>query len=1302
MASRTVTVDFNANTQALADSLKAVIAGFGDITKAQEETNRAILDAQNKQVAAVKAALDAKLISEADYHRQVAQLQSASLRQYAQSQADASAQISLLRQQQATELRQQLSEGVISQQQYSAQIIQIETATLQARLAAAKNYQAALETSGSATQSQIQAVQMEVLRLQEAVAVANDRVKASVQSTGEEIEQGSQRSAIAIGAISLAYGAVRQAISDLSAIAMRFYQQFLGQNVALQELILGTATSIASTNKALVQGELQAAGKETIEQLRGPVAEAIDYIRVKSLDLVGVTSKEVIPLLQITSQHLGKLGGSITNAADLSVKFAAALGTLGIPLFQARQEVNSILQGQIDQNSMLAKTLGLTNEQVRNWTQQGILLEKLNERLGVFQEGNALAAKTLGGVTSNIVELFDEITRRVGAPVLEPIVRIFTTLYDLIRNNMKSLSALADTVGETIAKGISMIANIMEVGIPIIADVSAATMEVIRVLGTPLVNALVLVRDNIRAIGVALTGVALAFGAIKLQALLSTLPSIGAMLGMLQGQLTMMIGKIVALEATGSVAFTTLTAKVTAFGAALNASLGPIGWVTLALTGLVAGMLAYNESLVKAKEAAADPKLFKDFRAVIGDINQGIPVATERFAALKEELIQQKGSGKITNDEYERMARVLKEAEVRSEALRVELESLNRTQEIITQSALAYKKAMEEINQDRKLQEAEQEKALTNQLINEREYKAARIQLEVETNAALLAAKQKHIDEMLARERELRERGEAEDEELTLAIKKALAERADLEIKYYKSKRDLREEDSRREIQKIKEITEEWKNYSDKATSYIKRISDVYGMQIERMSRAKTFQDAQLDYLSKQVGYWSILMDARAADRKEEIDSLKELQTKRLQENEERIKALKEQGGSLQEIAQLERENDKIRNDSNRKIQELERQNLQELQIRQAVERKAQQERQAAARAALEVEEQIAIVKQKQLVLENQRAIVQAKLDQLKTQSEINQALAAPAEKRDPFQIKMLHEQLKLQQESMQILEHQGKSYQEQFDSIGKLFDLKKRTLELEQAAETKTTEIQQQRALKDAARAVVDLNPVQRRGSPVISSRPGARYYPDGPTPQQRQQDINAVIAESAKKTDSMAKHFASQVASASSLHDELEKVLKTLTAIDQINQSEVLKNNMLGAGTGGSQTATASTQGSQAATAATTPTPTGSQPGQPTTQGVPVVELNDTIANAASKILTGIETQTSEFMGAIERQTEALLTGLGGKLAPLESLVSSSQESLKVLQQIGLAAREMLTRPAPTSSGNILDQLAKAYSSR
>jgi hypothetical protein len=266
------------------------------------------------------------------------------------------------------------------------------------------------------------------------------------------------------------FGQGLQAIESLATTGP--FQLLIGQNVELRQQLLSTQASLVATNQVVRDGQvlndpkrLAALAKvdpkeamkqqrEAIQALDAPVAAAIKSLRKKSLDLVGVTSGELVPVFQIISRFSSQLGLTMEQVADLTASTAASMGTMGVPLHQAQQEVSSILSGNIDMNSVMAKNLGLSNEMVAKWKSQGKVYEELTQRLSAFRAGNELMSKTIDGIGSNIREIFDEVGRMAGEQLLDPVIKQLEGVYKYLQDNMDGIIAYGTEVVGIVLEGV--------------------------------------------------------------------------------------------------------------------------------------------------------------------------------------------------------------------------------------------------------------------------------------------------------------------------------------------------------------------------------------------------------------------------------------------------------------------------------------------------------------------------------------------------------------------------------------------------------------------------------------------------------------------------------------------------------------------------------------------------------------------------------------------------------------------------------------------------------------------------------
>ena len=282
-----------------------------------------------------------------------------------------------------------------------------------------------------------------------AAALRENAKAGSILATSLETAGGAAGSLINnLAKAGFALFAVKEAVGLVQAAFGGFFNETIGREIKLRETILKTQTTLASTSKVFRNGTEITDPYQKIVSLTGAVRENIDSIRVRSLELAGVTSNDVIEVFGIVAQQVSQIGGGLKEAEDLAIQFSAALGTFGIPLYQARQEIGSILRGDITQDSYLAKSLGITNEDVaKAKTQTGGVVKFLEERLSAAVAGQKIAAQGFSGVTSNIREIAELTTQAFGAGLLDPLLGGLTNVYTLLFQVAKQLQDIAKLAG---------------------------------------------------------------------------------------------------------------------------------------------------------------------------------------------------------------------------------------------------------------------------------------------------------------------------------------------------------------------------------------------------------------------------------------------------------------------------------------------------------------------------------------------------------------------------------------------------------------------------------------------------------------------------------------------------------------------------------------------------------------------------------------------------------------------------------------------------------------------------------------
>jgi hypothetical protein len=268
-------------------------------------------------------------------------------------------------------------------------------------------------------------------------------------------------------------GSVEGAIGSVKALASAFiafkavglFKDLIAEGVKfnseLEQAKLGIA-SIISAQANLVNAQ----GKAVTGQEALTVAIGLSEDQMKALRIAGLETSATTT--QLVGAYQAALGAGIAAGLGLDdvrkivIQTTQAAGALGVPMNQLDQEVRSILDGTIDVNSRVAKTLGITNQQVQNWKQQGTLVQELEKRMGAFAEAGKLAADNFEVIKSNAVEAFQAIAGEISSGLFDELKSalkdatsgIFDTKTLGITDAFKDLVGLAKDVTTSIGQGL--------------------------------------------------------------------------------------------------------------------------------------------------------------------------------------------------------------------------------------------------------------------------------------------------------------------------------------------------------------------------------------------------------------------------------------------------------------------------------------------------------------------------------------------------------------------------------------------------------------------------------------------------------------------------------------------------------------------------------------------------------------------------------------------------------------------------------------------------------------------------------
>jgi hypothetical protein len=230
----------------------------------------------------------------------------------------------------------------------------------------------------------------------------------------------------------------------------------------LEKIELGTGALIAQLSEIKREG-LVLTGIEKVEAGIELGREQLAKLRVDAIQTTATYEQLAEAFQAAVGSGLGA-GLDLDQIRKLTVSLSQAGAALGVPYDQLRQEINSILEGTIDINSRIAKNLGITNEQVKNWKEQGKLADELNKRLESFNIAGVKAAATLAGLKSNLKEALNvfsgEATTKAFEQLKERLSKTLSTVFDFKAGGLdKAFKPIAELIDKVLVQSINRFAD---------------------------------------------------------------------------------------------------------------------------------------------------------------------------------------------------------------------------------------------------------------------------------------------------------------------------------------------------------------------------------------------------------------------------------------------------------------------------------------------------------------------------------------------------------------------------------------------------------------------------------------------------------------------------------------------------------------------------------------------------------------------------------------------------------------------------------------------------------------------------
>lgn len=431
------------------------------------------------------------------------------------------------------------------------------------------------------------------------LASAAGRTNAALKTHGDFLSSATRRL--------LAWGAALGAAN----LFRTFIREGLEFNRVVETATLGIAALITATSALSTAQRGQLEGEEKLAAAYTLAKDQINKLRIEGLRTAATTEQLTEAFQQAVASGIGA-GLTLDEIRGVSVRVAQAMAAIGQPLSQMNQEVRSILDATIDRNSRVARTLGITNEQVRAMKEQGRLAEFLNQRFQSFATAAERAATTFTVLRANMKEALQVLAGDATAPLFE---QLRQGMQEALEGAFDFDTARVAARFQPLVEGLQVFFN--EIGM-VLRDAMEAAVEGAADFGiwlqrnrTQVVAVTRAVMEVIRAIGGAIVAVSKLVGMVIM---------LGAKSGLLVGifrtveQAINLLATPLGAVIAGVTALVGIGLKLVAVFTAFKAIMATLGLVSLAnpigivIAGVGALALAVNTLIAARKNQLAQER----------------------------------------------------------------------------------------------------------------------------------------------------------------------------------------------------------------------------------------------------------------------------------------------------------------------------------------------------------------------------------------------------------------------------------------------------------------------------------------------------------------------------------------------------------------------------------------------------------------------------------------------------------------------------------------------------------------------
>ena len=254
----------------------------------------------------------------------------------------------------------------------------------------------------------------------DAIAKKADSASASTDRLGSSIASAAKQVLALVGAY--------KALEGMKG----FVQRGIEFNSTIEQSRIGMASLIATMAKLQDEQGRTLEGAEKYAAAQSVAADMMKEIQRLGLETTA-TTQELVQGVQNVMGAAMNAGLKLEQIPKFAVTAAQAMQAMGIPLVQMRTEIEALLTGNINGvQDLLAPRLEIDKATIESWRQQGILYDKLMEKMAAFEQAGKDVAQTWRGLTSNFSEAMDVLAGQSAQGISENLKTAVSELQDLI------------------------------------------------------------------------------------------------------------------------------------------------------------------------------------------------------------------------------------------------------------------------------------------------------------------------------------------------------------------------------------------------------------------------------------------------------------------------------------------------------------------------------------------------------------------------------------------------------------------------------------------------------------------------------------------------------------------------------------------------------------------------------------------------------------------------------------------------------------------------------------------------------